>query len=130
MPYYFFAWTPEQREQVRTAKAAGDKRVTFCFTAQQKGQWEAAVQEELAGKEENIAHFRKVRAAAQQRGFFGDLRRAIILSRRPVDELAAEIGVDRQLLSDFRAGDAELPPAALDRLIEILGLRLMQVIPR
>jgi hypothetical protein len=34
------------------------------------------------------------------------------------------------LLSDFRAGEAELPAAALDRLLGVLGLRLMQEIRR
>ena len=122
--------TPEQQDEVRKAKAAGDNRVTIGFTAQQKDQWEAAVQEELAGKEENIAHLRKIQAAAEQPGFFGDLRRAIVASRRSVDELSAGIGVDQRLLSDFRAGDAELPAAALERLVDTLGLRLMQEIPR
>jgi hypothetical protein len=121
--------TPEQQDEVRKAKAVGDNRVTIGFTAQQKDQWEAAVQEELAGKEENIAHLRKIQAAAEQPGFFGDLRRAIAASRRSVDELSAGIGVDQRLLSDFRAGDAELPAAALERLVDTLGLRLMQEIP-
>ena len=122
--------TPEQQDEVRKAKAVGDNRVTIGFTAQQKDQWEAAVQEELAGKEENIAHLRKIQAAAEQPGFFGDLRRAIVASRRSVDELSAGIGVDQRLLSDFRAGDAELPAAALERLVDTLGLRLMHEIPR
>jgi hypothetical protein len=121
--------TPQQKEQVRQAKAAGEKRVILNFTPEQKAQWQAAVQQELAGKEENIAHFRKIKEAAEQPGFFGDVRRAIAISRRPVQELAAEIGVDPVLLSDFRAGDAELPPTGLERLIETLGLRLMQEIP-
>jgi hypothetical protein len=47
-----------------------------------------------------------------------------------VFDLAAEIGIDARLLSDSRAGDAELPAAALDRLIGVLGLRLMHEIPR
>ena len=122
--------TPEQQDEVRKAKAAGDNRVTIGFTAQQKDQWKAAVREELAGKEENIAHLRKIQAAAEQPGFFGDLRRAIAASRRSVDELSAGIGVDQRLLSDFRAGDAELPAVALERLVDTLGLRLMQEIPR
>ncbi len=120
--------TAEQKEQVRQAKAAGERRVTLCFTPEQRRQWQAAVQEELAGKEENIAHFRKRKAATEQPGFFGDVRRAIAASRRPVHELADQIGVEPRLLSDFCAGDAELPPVALDRLLEILGLRLMQEI--
>ena len=43
--------TPEQQDQIRKAKAAGNQRVTTGFTDQQKEQWEAAVQEELAGKD-------------------------------------------------------------------------------
>jgi hypothetical protein len=121
--------TPEQQEQVRQAKAAGEKRVTLSFTPQQKAEWESAAQQELAGKDESIAHSRKIKAAAEQRGYFGDVRRAIILSRRPIQELATDIGVDSALLSDFRAGDADLPPAALDRLLETLGLRVMQEVP-
>jgi hypothetical protein len=120
----------EQRKQMQEAKAAGERRVTLRFTKQQRDAWEAAVQEELAGKDENLAHFHKIKAAAERPGFFGDVRRAIALSQRPADELANEIGVEPRLLSDFRAGDAELPAAALDRLLETLGLRLMQEIAR
>jgi hypothetical protein len=122
--------TPEQEAQVTRARAAGEKRVHLNMTPEQKAEWQAAVQLELAGREENIEHFRKIKAAAEQEGFLGDLRRAIAQSRRPTDKLAAEIGVDSRLLSDFRAGDAELPAAALDRLVGVLGLRLMQEIPR
>ena len=122
--------TPEQQQQVQEAKAAGERRVLLRFTLDQKEEWQAAVQQELAGKEENLIHFRKIKAAAEKRGFFGDVRRAISAARRPPDELAREIGVDPRLLSDFRAGDAELPVASLDRLLEVLGLRLMQEIAR
>ena len=122
--------TPEQRSEIRTAKSTGHRRTTIRFTAQQKAEWEAVVQEELVGKEENIARYQKIKAASEQPGFFGDLRRAVALSRMPMDELSAEIGVDQGLLSDFRAGDAELPGGALDRVIQTLGLRLMHEIPR
>jgi len=122
--------TPEQREQVRQAKAAGSRRVTLNFTPRQREQWQAAVEQELAGKEENLAYFRKVKAACESPGFFGDLRRAMASSGRCMDELAEEIGVSPQLLSSFRAGDAELPAAALDRLVAALGLRLMREIRR
>jgi hypothetical protein len=122
--------TPEQQEQVRQARAGGEQRASVRFTAAQRNAWREAVEQELAGKSENVAHFRKIKAAAEQPGFFGDVRRAIILSRGSIGELAAAIGVEPQVLSDFRAGDAELPAAALDRLIQALGLRLMQDIPR
>jgi DNA-binding MarR family transcriptional regulator len=122
--------TPEQQEQVRQAKARGERRVTVSFTAEQRKAWRQAVEQELAGKDENIAHIRKVVAAAEQSGFFGDVRRAIILSRRLPNELCAAIGVNPSVLADFRAGDAELLATALEQLIETLGLRLMHEIPR
>lgn len=81
-------------------------------------------------KEGNLAYFRKVKAAAERTGFFGDLRKAMASSGLAMDELAAQIGVEPQFLLDFRADDAELPPSALDRLIETLGLRLMREISR
>ena len=97
---------------------------------EQRNEWRAAVEEELACKDDNIAHIKKLTAAAEQPGFFGDVRRAIILSRRPVADLAKDIDIDLLQFSDFRAGEAELPAAVLDRLLESLGLRLMQEIPR
>jgi DNA-binding MarR family transcriptional regulator len=122
--------TPEQQEQVRQAKAAGERRVYLRFTPEQRNEWRAAVEEEMAAKEENIAHLRKIHAAAEQPGFFGDLRRAVLASRRPVHELAQQVGVDPRLFSDFQAGEAELPSAALERLVVTLDLRLMQEITR
>lgn len=75
------ALTPEQQKQVEQARARGESRVTVNFAAQQKAVWQAAVQQELAGKEENIARIRKIKTAAEQPGFFGDVRRAVSLSR-------------------------------------------------
>ena len=122
--------TPEQQRQVQQGRDGGDRRASVRFTTEQRKSWREAVEQELAGQGENIAHFRKIKAAAVQPGFFGDVRRAIILSRSPIGELAASIGVDAHVLSDFRAGESQLPAAALERLIETLGLRLMQEIPR
>jgi hypothetical protein len=122
--------TPEQREQIRQAKAGGARRVTVSRTPEQVEKWQTAAKAELAASEENVAHVLKIKVAAEQPGFFGDIRRAILSSRRPLDQLAAEAGVEPRALSDFRAGDSDLPSAALDRLLDVLGLRLMQEIPR
>ena len=86
--------TPEQEEQVRRARAVGSRRVTLQFTPEQKERWQTAARQELSDREENVAYFRKVTAAAERPGFFGDLRRAMASSGRPMDQLAAEIGVD------------------------------------
>lgn len=122
--------TPEQREQIRQAKASGASRVMLGFAGTQQATWSSTVTDELAAKEENMERFLKIKQASEQTGFFGDIRRAILLSRIPVDELSAKIGVDSRSFSDFRAGEAELPAIALDRLVEALGLRLMHEIPR
>jgi ribosome-binding protein aMBF1 (putative translation factor) len=120
--------TPEQQSQVDQAKAAGDRRVTLRFTPRQRRDWQAAVQQEWSVKEDTLTQFRKIKAAAEQRGFCGDVRKAMALDGRSSEDLACEIGVEPQLLSDFRAGEAELPATVLDRLLEALGLRLMQEI--
>lgn len=122
--------TPEQLTQLQQAKSAGAKRATIAFTVDQKQAWQAAVETEQAGKQETVDRFLKIKSAAEQPGIFGDVRRAILLSRRPVAELASAIGVDAEVLSDFRAGEVDLPAQALDRLASALGLRLMQEIPR
>jgi hypothetical protein len=122
--------TSTQQEQLQRAKQLGERRVFVQLTAEQKSAWRSAAEQEFAGKDDNVAQLRKIVAAAEQPGFFGDVRRSILLSRRPIGELADAIGVDPRLLSDFRAGEVELPAAAIDRLVEVLGLRLMQVIPR
>ena len=87
--------TPEQQKRISEAKSAGERRVVLDFTSGQEAEWETAVQQELAGKDENLEHLRKMKAAARQEGFSGDLRRAITLARRPIGELAAEIGDNR-----------------------------------
>jgi hypothetical protein len=122
--------TLDQEELMRQARARGERRVYMQFTPEQRQAWRKIVDQEMAGKEENITPFRKIKAAAEQPGFFGDVRRAILLSRPSIGKLAEEIGVEARVLADFQAGDAELPAAALDQLIDTLGLRLMQEIPR
>lgn len=47
--------------------------------------------------------------AAEQPGIFSDIRRAVQLSRRPIAKLAAEIVVEKLLLSDFVTADADIP---------------------
>jgi hypothetical protein len=122
--------TPQQQQQIREAKESGQRRSLVSFTPQQRKSWRDSVQQELAAKEQNVAHIQQLMLAAEEPGFFGDVRRAILLSQRPVAELATTIGVEPQQLSSFRAGTEELPSAALNLLIETLGLRLMQEIPR
>lgn len=122
--------TPEQLNQVRQAQASNENRAFVSFTPEQRRDWRETVDQELSSKSENVAHIQKLKAAAAQPGFFGDIRRAILLSGRPIGDLAAKIGVEPLTLSSFCAAEAELPATVLDRLVSTLGLRLMQEIPR
>ncbi len=40
--------TPEQKDQLQQAKAAGEQRVHLPLTAEQRSEWRSAVDEELA----------------------------------------------------------------------------------
>jgi hypothetical protein len=122
--------TSNQKELKREAKQRGERRIYMQLTQEQKKEYREAVAIEIASKDANLAHYHKIKSAAERPGFFGDIRRAILLSRPSIPDLANAIGVDWRVLSDFQAGEAELPAAALDRLLEKLGLRLMQEIPR
>ncbi len=57
-------WTPEQQTQLAQAKSVGEKRAAVSFTPQQKAVWEAAVQQELAGRVENLDRLRKIKAGS------------------------------------------------------------------
>ncbi len=120
----------EQLSQINQARLGGQGRVVVRLTDEQAEQFQSIAERESTDKDANTAHIRKIKAAAEQPGFIGDIRRTILHTRRPVQELAASAGIEPRLLSDFRAGDADLSSNVLDRLIEALGLRLMQEIPR
>ncbi|MGD9854250.1 MAG: hypothetical protein AB7U20_04790 [Planctomycetaceae bacterium] len=124
-------WTPEQIAERERQKAAypPDRRLNIELTAQQEAAYLQAAKEEQASQEEIIARMRKIMAAANEPGFLGDLRRTLNAAGPRIAALPDQIGVDAALLSDFRAGEAELPAAAISRLVDALRLRLMQEIP-
>jgi len=123
--------TEEQRAAIeeQIASRPSDRRVGVPLTPDQKAAYRRAVEEERAGEEELIARAQMLRAAEQEPGLFGDLRRAINASRIPRDAIANQVGTSLDELDNFRTGTALLPPEVLNRLVSALGLRLMQEIP-
>jgi hypothetical protein len=79
---------------------------------------------EQANKDANIAHFRRMLAAANEPGFSGDLHRAINSQHLHPRRLADECGVDWRVLEDFRSGDATLSSDVIDRLVQRLGIKV------
>jgi hypothetical protein len=116
--------TPEQQAEIERQRQADPGRRSFRVEStplqREAHAWKAG--QALAGEDQE--HFRKIEQAAQDQTFSGELRRAISAAGHQVYGLAEKIGVDRRLLSDFRAGDAPLPSDAFDRLIQELKLNV------
>lgn len=122
--------TPGQVDQIKAALAEGRRRASVSMTDAQRQLWQHESAAEDQGRGDTLARVSRIHAAAIRPGFFGDLRRAIAMARIPDARLASLVGVDAQLLEQFREGGAELPAEAIERLIAALGLRLMHEIPR
>ena len=117
--------TAEQRADIARQRREnpGTRHVTITPTPEQAEQHRRAVQEEEGARDANSAHAQKLFAALEEPGFSGDLRRAIVASRKEPDNLARELSVAPALLHEFLDGDASLPTAVVDRLVELLGLK-------
>ena len=68
---------------------------------------------------------RRMREAAEENTFSGELRRAIHGGERDLISLAELVGTTPIQLSDFLAGDRTLRSDVLDRLVSALGARLV-----
>lgn len=119
--------TPEQRAEMDRERCENPtaRGVHVKLTPEQRDEYLRIAAAEDAGREANIGAIRKRDLAAEEPGFSGDLRRAINAARRPSRELAAQLGIDVRLLEEFRAGEATLQSDAVDRLVHVLGLRLV-----
>jgi len=74
---------------------------------------------------ELVARERRMREAAEENTFSGDLRRAIHSGDRDLISLAELAGTSPVHLSEFLAGDRTLRSDVLDRLVSALGARLV-----
>lgn len=122
--------TPVQLDQIRSALAEGKRRVSVSLTDVQRQLWKHEADAEDQGRDDTAARVRRIREAATRPGFFGDLRRAMAMAMIPDTHLASLVGVDAQVLEQFREGATDLSADAIERLIAVLGLRLMHEIPR
>jgi hypothetical protein len=88
----------------------------------------AEAEETPEARAANLAHLRKLEAACEGDSFSATLRRGIdelLRDRVDVDQLASEIAVSGDRLEDFRSGDDTLPSDVIDRLVALLGGRLV-----
>lgn len=82
------------------------------------------IEEEEAGKAENIAHCRHLKELLKEDSLAGDLRRGIENDARDYPDLASAAGLKTEQLRDFFWGDGDLSIAEIDRLTKALHPRL------
>jgi hypothetical protein len=115
--------TPEQREQLQIAKASLPQ---FALSTEQRARMKEAIAQEVAGRQANEMKLGKLLTAEQEPGFSGSLRRAISAAQVPITGLAESIAIDPRQLDAFRTGEATLPSDVVDRLVDVLHLRLVE----
>lgn len=64
----------------------------------------------------------RMHEAAAEETLCGHLRRAVHASPRPIREIAAESGIESELLCDFLEGTRPLQSDVLDRLMRAAGV--------
>ena len=86
----------------------------------------AKAREQIAAElPELIARESRMREAAEENTFSGELRRAIHSGERDLIALAQIVGIPPDQLSEFLAGDRTLRSDVLDRLVAAVGARLV-----
>lgn len=86
---------------------------------------EQARQEISAELPDLVARESRMREAAEENTFSGELRRAIHRGDRDLISLAELAGTTPVHLSEFLAGDRTLRSDVLDRLVLVLGAKLV-----
>jgi hypothetical protein len=114
--------TPEQRAEADRAIAEG-RRAHITLTPAQKSRIDQTIQREDAHQHENIAMARELLREIEAPGFSGSLRRA--LATKGVADAARVSGLDADRLTEFLQSRSPLSTDEVDRLVEVLGLRLM-----
>ena len=107
-----YLFTADQVDQIRSALAAGRRRISLMPTDVQQQLWRQEAAAEDACREDTVARVGRIRAAATRTGVFGDIRLAIAMARIPDAHLAGLLDIELELLERFREGEADLPAAA------------------
>jgi hypothetical protein len=107
-------------------KASRVRRINGTLTPAQKRRVRKVQQliaEELPDllRRNHMAH-----RAMKEKTFSGFLRKAIHGSRILLPDLASRAAIDIGILADFLTGEKTLPSDAIDRLVKILKLKLME----
>jgi hypothetical protein len=75
------------------------------------------------------ANFAKTDAAAAEHSFSGFVRRSVHRGGKPLSLIAEETGIALRHLSQFMRGEGELNAAEIGRLLESVGVELVETMP-
>ncbi len=121
--------TPEQEAQIAKQQTLDPSRTSFVIdlTPEQDAAQARAIEQEEAGKAETIARYQHLRKLMAEDSIFGVLRTTLEERDLPHDAVAREAGLERQRLTDFLWGDADLSAEEIDRLARALHLHLVPI---
>ena len=114
--------TPEQRERVH-------RRELIEFTPEQEVYWRRSVEEAERERPQVAEQFRRIETAAKEQTVSGAIRRAVPRCGIDLAALAFKAGVSMDLFGDFLEGMAPLPSDAIDRLAQVMGVKVTDAVP-
>jgi hypothetical protein len=101
-------------------------RAVKSVTAEHQARIAKAREQIAAELPELVARDARMREAAEENTFSGELRRAIHHGERDLIDLAQIVGVTPVQLSEFLTGERTLRSDVLDRLVAAVGAHLVQ----
>lgn len=131
MPNFSFDWTVSalmnREERIRREFKETPTSRLVTLTPEQDDELRRVIELEEAGKAETIARYQHLRKLMAEDSIFGVLRTTLEEGDFSHDAVAGEAGLDRQKLTDFLWGDAELTADEIDRLARALRLHLVPI---
>ncbi|MGH7201445.1 MAG: helix-turn-helix domain-containing protein [Planctomycetaceae bacterium] len=103
------------------------RRIHRELTEDERSRLQQARAEVEREKPQIIERGRRIRQAVEEDTVSGQLRRAMAESELRTEELAEQVGIDRQSLADFMAGDSTLDSDTLSRIAALVGYELQPI---
>lgn len=101
------------------------RRIYRELTPEEQARLERAREQVTEELPELIERHQMAKDAEQEDTFSGELRRRIHRSGIPISQIAGECSIDLTELDEFLTGERTPPSDVIDRLVEVLGCKLV-----
>jgi hypothetical protein len=103
------------------------RRIYRKATAEENGRLQR-VREQIADELPDLVRADQMRkAAAEEDTFSGALRRAVHKHELSLTQIAGQCGISGDELDDFLTGERDVALSVIDRLVEVLGCKLVSI---